>query len=228
MLHLVRSTLYVALIGVVSSVTATSAGGQTKTIKVPGIDKPLHFINAPVDYKVTENGVVITAPGKTDKYIAAPGGYSPDNAPLLVFDNNDENFILSTKVSHPFAGKWDSGGIVVEADSKHWFKFEFEGDYTGAHRVVSVVTNESSDDVNSMQFDSNSYHFRVAKTGDVYYLYVANDGKSWYLVRTFKFRSAGPLKVGLIAQCPQGNAASITFSDVSYSPTKIKDMWKGE
>ncbi len=227
MLHLIRNAFYVVLIGAVSSV-APSAAAQTKTINVPGIDAPLHFVNAPVNYKVTDTGIVITAPGKTDKYIAASGEYSVDNAPLLVFDNSDENFVLSTKVSHPFVGKWDSGGIVVEADSKHWFKYEFEGDYTGAHRVVSVVTNEFSDDVNSMQFDSNSYYFRVAKTGDVYYLYVASNGKDWYLVRTFKFRSTGPLKVGLIAQCPQGDAATITFSDVKYSPTKIKDMWKGE
>ncbi len=217
------SVLFLFSVGISSAISAPA-----QSVKIPGIDAPLQWINAPSTFKVTDTGIVITAPGKTDKYIAAGGEYSINNAPLLVLDNGAENFILSTKVSHAFASKWDSGGLVVEADATHWFKFEFEGDYTGAHRVVSVVTNDFSDDANSMQFDSDSTYFEVARTSDVFYLYVARDGKNWYLVRTFKFKSSRPLKVGLIAQCPTGTSSTITFSDVRYSPTKVKDMWKGE
>ncbi len=219
-------TLFAGLI--VAVIMPALVTGQERSVKLKGLERPLHWLNPPADYKLTDTGIVITAPGKTDKYIAAGGEYSIDNAPLLVLDDNDQNFILSTKVSHAFASKWDSGGLVVEADATHWFKFEFEGDYTGAHRIVSVVTNEFSDDANSMEFGSDSIYVKVARAGDVFFLYVAQDGKNWYLVRGFKFKSTGPLKVGLIAQCPTGASSTITFSDVRYSPTKIKDMWKGE
>ena len=152
---------------------------QTQAVKVPGIAAPLHWVHSPTDFKITESGIVITAPEKSDKYVAAGGGYAPDNAPLLVFDDSDENFVLSAKVSHPFAGQWDSGGFIVEADATHWFKFEFERDYTGAHRVVSVVTKEYSDDANAMEFNTDSRYFQVAKVGDAFYLYVSADGDSW-------------------------------------------------
>lgn len=214
--------------GVFCVMGAHRAPAQTQTVRVPGIEAPLHWDHAPLSSQVTNTGIVITAPGKSDKYVAAWGGYVPDNAPRLVFDDSDENFVLSAKVSHSFAGRWDSGGIFVEADAAHWFKFEFERDYTNAHRVVSVVTNEYSDDVNAMAIDADSYYFQVAKAGDVFYQYVSKDGESWYLVRTLHFKAAGPLKVGLIAQCPEGNGATITFSEVKYSRTKIKDMWKGK
>ncbi len=208
--------------------TACMAHAQTPTVKVPGIEAPLNWIHAPLDYQLTKTGIAITAPGKTDKYIAAGGDYKPDNATELVFDDASKDFILSTAVSHKFTGEWDSGGLIVEADAAHWFKFEFERDYTGAHRVVSVVTKDFSDDVNAMEINSDTAYFEVAKAGDAFYLYVSADGKTWLLVRTFNFQSKGSLKVGLIAQCPQGKEAAITFSDVRYSPVHIKDIWKGQ
>jgi len=205
-----------------------AAAAQTPTVNVPGIDAPLRWIQAPLDYQLTKTGIVITAPGKTDKYIDSRGGYAPDNAPRLVFDASDGDFIVSTAVSHKFVGRWDSGGLIVEADAAHWFKFGFERDYTGAHRVVSVVTNVYSDDANAMQIDSDAAYLEVARMGDAFCLYVSEDGKSWYLVRVFNFKYTGSLKVGLIAQCPEGKDATIRFSDLKYSRTRIKDVWKGQ
>jgi len=218
-----RGTLAVFCLGALFAAPA-----QTQTVKVAGIDAPLSWIHVPLNYKLTKTGIAITAPGKTDKYIAPGDGNTTDNATRLVFDASDGDFIFSTGVSHSFASVWDSGGVIVEADATHWFKFEFERDYTGAHRVVSVVTKDFSDDVNAMEIDSDTEYFEVAKVGDAFYLYVSKDGKSWYLVRAFNLKSTGSLKVGLIAQCPEGKNATLTFSDVKYSPTRIKDMWKGQ
>lgn len=201
---------------------------QARTLEVAGMGKPLSWIHAPVDYKLTRTGIAIKVPGKTDKYIAAGGGYAPDSATRLVFDDSDRDFVFSVRVSHKFASVWDSGGLVVEQDATHWFKFEFERDYTGAHRVVSVVTKDFSDDDNSIAIDSDTAYLEVARTGDAFYLYASQDGKSWYLVRAFNFKSAGPLKAGLIAQCPNGNGATLHFSDVKYTATHIKDIWKGQ
>jgi regulation of enolase protein 1 (concanavalin A-like superfamily) len=131
-------------------------------------------------------------------------------------------------VSHPFASKYDSGGFIVEVDPRHWFKFEFERDYTGAHRVVSVVTSDYSDDANAMSIDSDSAYLQVARLGDAFYLYESSDGKGWYLVRVFHFEHAGALKVGLIAQCPEGKSVTINFSDVRYRAGRVHDIWKGE
>lgn len=207
---------------------ALAAGAPTQAVKVPGLEVPPSWLHEPLEYRLTKTGIAITAPGKTDKYIHAGGGYAPDNAPLLVFDATDGDFIFSTAVSHPFASKFDSGGLIVEADPKHWFKFEFERDYTGAHRVVSVVTNDYSDDANAMSLDSDSAYLQVARQADAFYLYESADGKAWYLVRAFNFKHAGPLKVGLIAQCPEGKQATITFSDVRYRATRVQDIWKGQ
>jgi uncharacterized protein len=209
-----------------SSAFAVTACAQT--VQVPGMESPLGWIHAPRDYQLTKTGIVITAPERSDKYIWSGGGHAPDNAPRLVFDNADRDFIFSTAVSHTFASKYDAGGLFVEADAKHWFKFEFERDYTGAHRIVSVVTNDYSDDANSMEIESDTAYLQVARMGDAFALYVSKDGKGWYLVRIFHFKHTGSLKVGLIAQSPEGQGATIRFSDLKYGAKRIKDIWKGE
>jgi uncharacterized protein len=218
----------VRMVAALCLASASVFTAQAQTVQVPGIEAPLSWIQAPRDYRLTPNGIVITAGARTDRYAWAGGGHAPDNAPRLVFDDADGDFVFSTGVRHKFAGTYDAGGLYVEADAAHWFKFEFERDYTGAHRVVSVVTNEFSDDANSIAIDSEAAHLQVAKMGDAFALYASKDGKGWYLVRIFKFGHSGPLKVGLIAQCPEGQGATITFSDLKYRAARLKDIWKGE
>jgi regulation of enolase protein 1 (concanavalin A-like superfamily) len=207
---------------------ALPASAQTaEGIKVPGIAKPLSWVNAPDKFKVTSTGIDITSGAKTDRYAPADGQSVTDHANRLLFDA-DRDFIFTAKITHAFTDKWDAGDLVLEADEHNWLKFCFEKDYTGKHRVVSVLTRGFSDDVNSIAIDSNSVYYRLAKTGDAVFLYASTDGKSWLLVRTFNFHSDVPLKVGLMAQSPVGNGAEVQFTEVSYRPVAMKEFWKAE
>jgi len=78
-----------------------------------------------------------------------------------------------------------------------------------------------------MSIDSDSAYLQLARLGNAFYLYESRDGKGWYLVRVFHFEHAGALKVGLIAQCPEGKSATIHFSDVRYRAGRVQDVWKG-
>lgn len=208
--------------------SAHAAPDMGQAVRVPGLDATLHWAPAPLDYQLTANGIKIAAGARTDRYVWSGGGHAPDNAPRLVFTTADSDFVFSAAVTHPFANKYDAGGLYVEADPQHWFKFEFERDYTGAHRIVSVVTNEFSDDANSVEVPADTARLRVARMGDAFALYAAPVGKGWFLVRIFRFPHRGPLQVGLIAQCPEGPGASVTYSDLKYSATRIKDIWASE
>lgn len=83
---------------------------------------------------------------KSDMYRDPNVTYNTDNAPKLLF-RPDADFIFTTSIEHAFANKWDAGAIVLKQDSLNWVKFCFERDYTGANRVVSVVTKDISDDL---------------------------------------------------------------------------------
>lgn len=229
--------LHLAALALPSLTVIPSAAEQTppsmaatvgrRPIRIPGIPKAAQWVNPPTAFAITHQGLEIVASEATDKYIAADGSFLTDSANRLVFEA-DPDFILSASISHPFDNKWDAGGLILEGDAENWIKFCFEKDYTGAHRVVSVVTKGMSDDSNSIAFGTHAAYFQMAKIGDVVFLYASETGRDWYLVRIVNFKFDGKLQIGFLAQTPEGKSNRVAFRQIKYSPTAMKDFWKGK
>jgi len=203
------------------------AAAQSKPVRIPGIPFPLSWENKPLNYSV--KGPVLTIEGgpKTDMFRDPNVTYNTDNAPKLVF-TADNDFVITARIQHDFTFKWDGGAIVLKTDPLHWVKFCFEKDYTGIHRVVSVVTNDISDDCNSAPLSQNYVYYKMAKADNVVTLYFSTDGKKWFLIRHFQYNAKGPLKLGFLAQSPTGTHNTVTFSNITYQHKKIKDPYLGE
>jgi regulation of enolase protein 1 (concanavalin A-like superfamily) len=207
--------------------TICGASAQNKAVKFQSIPFPMTWENSPVNYTVKGGVLTIEAGPKTDMFRDPNVTYNTDNAPKLFF-TPDDDFVVTARIQHSFTYKWDGGAIVLKADPLHWIKFCFEKDYTGIHRVVSVVTNDISDDCNSVPVNENFVYYKMAKAANVVTLYCSGDGKKWYLVRHLQFNAKGPLHLGFMAQSPTGTHNTVTFSDVSYQHKKIKDPYTGE
>ncbi|SRR5260221_4638209 len=204
-----------------------SVSAQNKIVQLPGIPYPLSWENKPLNYSVSGSVLTIEAGAKTDMFRDPNVTYNTDNAPKLLF-TADNDFVLTARIEHAFTFKWDGGAIVLKTDELHWIKFCFEKDYTGAHRVVSVVTNAISDDCNSVALIQNYVYYKIAKAANVVTLYCSNEGKKWFLIRHLQFNAKGPLKLGFLAQSPTGTHNKVTFSDITYQHRKIKDPYTGE
>ena len=183
--------------------------------------------NNPVKYSVTNDGLKIVAGAKTDMFRDPNVTYNTDNAPKLLF-KPDKDFVLVASIEHSFTSKWDGGAIVLKQDSLNWVKFCFEKDYTGARRVVSVVTKNISDDCNSAEIKTNKVFYKIAKADNVITLYYSTDGSKWLLIRHFQFDTSGDFYLGFLAQSPTGNSCQVSFSNISYTAKKIKDPYAGE
>lgn len=208
--------------------TALPADAQNKSsLKIPGIPGPMYWYNAPKRSTMKGTELTIVAGEKSDMFRDPNVKVNTDNAPKLLF-KADPNFVLSASVRHAFTAKWDAGGIVVVADSLNWVKFCFEKDYTGAHRVVSVVTKGISDDANAMEIDGDQVYLKVAKADNVLTLYSSSNGRTWFLVRHVTFDTKNPLMIGFLAQSPTGKGNTVTFDGINYAPRKIKDPYTGE
>lgn len=197
------------------------------SLRVPGIPRGLSWENKPLGYSVDNGSLTIIAGPKTDMFRDPNVTYNTDNAPKLLFAA-DGDFVLTTSVEHAFSSKWDGGAVVLVVDSLHWIKFCFEKDYTGAKRVVSVVTNDISDDCNSVAMGSGKVYYKMAKAGNVITLYCSVNGKYWYLVRHLQFETKPGFKLGFLAQSPTGSRCVVKFSEIHYSSKKIKDPYAGE
>jgi regulation of enolase protein 1 (concanavalin A-like superfamily) len=200
---------------------------KNDSLRIDAIPRGLYWENSPKSFSVKGNQIVIVAGGETDMFRDPNVAYNTDNAPKLLFEG-DENFVFTASIEHAFASKWDGGAMVIKQDSLNWIKFCFEKDYTGAKRVVSVVTKDISDDCNSEAMVSNSVFYKVAKAGNVITLYCSKDGMKWFLVRHLQFDTRKGFKIGLLAQSPTGRSCEVKFSNISYLVKKIKDPYLGE
>jgi regulation of enolase protein 1 (concanavalin A-like superfamily) len=197
------------------------------SLKIRSIPRLLVWDNVPVKYSTQNNVLTIVAGPKTDMFRDPNVTYNTGNAPKLLF-RADSNFVLSAAIQHSFLNKWDGGAIVLIEDSLNWIKFCFEKDYTGAKRVVSVVTKDISDDCNSVEIKSNKVFYKMAKAGNVITLYYSVDNKKWLLVRHLQFNNTKDISIGFLAQSPTGNACEVKFSNINYVVKKIKDPYSGE
>jgi hypothetical protein len=211
----------------ISCCFSAMAAAQNKQVQLPGIPYPLLWENTPLNSFVKGPVLTIEAGAKTDMFRDPNVTYNTDNAPKLLF-TADNDFVLTARIEHAFTFKWDGGAIVLKTDPLHWIKFCFEKDYTGIHRVVSVVTNDISDDCNSVALTQNYVYYKIAKAANVITLYFSSDGKKWFLVRHLQFNAKGPLKLGFLAQSPTGTHNKVTFSNITYQHKKIKDPYIGE
>lgn len=211
----------------VSFMLVTLGVSAQKADRLAAIPHPLFWENKPLTYTITNNDLTIVAGEKTDMFRDPNVTYNTDNAPKLLF-KADEDFILSTAIEHSFTSKWDGGAIIIKSDSLNWVKFCFEKDYTGARRVVSVVTKNISDDCNSVEINSDKVFYKIAKAGNVVTLYYSTEGTKWFLVRHLQFDAKPGFKVGFLAQSPTGTRCEVKFSQINYEKGKIKDPYVGE
>jgi len=203
------------------------ADAQQDSVRIKSIPYGMFWENQAAKFSTKGNELIMVAGEKTDMFRDPNVTYNTDNAPKLLF-KPDQDFVLITAIEHSFASKWDGGAIVLKQDSLNWIKFCFEKDYTGARRVVSVVTKNISDDCNSVEIKTNKVFYKLAKADNVITLYYSLDGKKWFLIRHLQFDTDKNFTLGFLAQSPTGKKCEVKFSDTSYQAKKIKDPYIGE
>jgi len=200
---------------------------KSDSLVISSIPHKLYWENKAGKFLIRENRLTIGAGEKTDMFRDPNVTYNTDNAPKLLF-KADENFILSASIEHSFTNKWDGGAIVLISDSLNWIKFCFEKDYTGAKRVVSVVTKNISDDCNSVEINAHKVFYKLAKADNVITLYYSTNGIKWFLIRHLQFDTKPGFEAGFLAQSPTGTKCVVTFSNIKYQSKKIKDPYIGD
>src|SRR6476661_855245 len=188
---------------------------QKDSVRINSIPYGMFWENKAEKFSANNGEMIMVAGEKTDMFRDPNVTYNTDNAPKLLF-RPDNDFVLTASIEHAFASKWDGGAIVLKQDSLNWIKFCFEKDYTGARRVVSVVTKNISDDCNSVEIPTNKVFYKVAKAGNVITLYYSTDGIKWFLIRHLQFDTTNGFKVGFLAQSPTGNSCEVKFSNITY------------
>jgi uncharacterized protein len=194
-------------------------------IQLSSIPSPLSWHLEPQDWNITDNVLNATAGAKTDLFIDPLSSNTSLNASMLVFENNQE-FMLSARVTVDFKGTFDAGVLVVYQHETSWAKLCFEYSPNKDPMVVSVVTKGTSDDCNSVFIDGNSIYLRVSRINTGFAFHFSNDAKRWHMIRAFALEP-GAAQVGFLVQAPMGESCRASFSEITFEHKTLSDIRSG-
>jgi regulation of enolase protein 1 (concanavalin A-like superfamily) len=186
------------------------------------------WLNQPDTFTIHGNQITIHAPHKTDFFEDPLSDYSMSNAPLL-YTRISGDFTFSCSITPEFKSIYDAGAVLLYADITHWIKFAFENTDLGYTAVVSVVTNNKSDDCNGEKIESKSLALKISRKKNVVGLYYSPNSSDWKMARllTFPHASQKDNLLGISAQSPMGNGCRVTFKNFDFKKTPINDFRKG-
>jgi len=232
--HLIRAITMACI----ASTIAMGAPAQkpAETPRIPGLPAISSWRHQPLSASLENGALTITAGQGSNWFITPIDGteeLSADSAPTLLFPVEANEFVLSARISLDFASKWDAGGLIVFANDRTWAKYCFEKNISGKPMVVSVVTRGRSDDNNHFPVEGHSVWLKIAKISNGFVLYMSPDGKSWTILREFTLNEGvdykpGELRVGFLAQSPEGKSAKVVFDNIVFQPSRIVDPWTGQ
>lgn len=181
-----------------------------------------------------ENGrICIDAPAESDFFCnngaVSEEGITPAslcNAPFL-YREVAGDFVLRVKVSHAFRDTYDSASVMVMQDLETWAKACFELTDFGTHAVVSVVTKKESDDANGCNIDGDTVWLQISRAGQAFAFHYSLDGERFYMMRFFSLPAGPVIKVGLLAQAPQGAGGPRYYEHLTIEQKTVKNIRMG-
>ncbi|MDP4103320.1 MAG: DUF1349 domain-containing protein [Bacillota bacterium] len=176
---------------------------------------------------LTTNYFKIKASPRTDYFIDRLTKVNITNAPFY-YETVDFDFEIQVHIKPIFCSTYDAGGILILDDNEHWIKAAFELTDLGYHSIVSVVTNETSDDCNGEIINNDSIFLRILRRGDYFAIHHSDNGVTWKMNRYFQLNLKRKIKIGLIAQSPVGNGIEVDFSDLVIAENRYQDLRNGK
>ena len=209
-----RMKIYSALL---LSFLLSSTYGQElqKLISIEPIPHPLEWVLKPEAFRQEGESITIDAGPNTNMFYSPHGSFRVSNMPKLLFQPKGD-FSLQAKAQTKHQSKWDAAMLVAYVDEDFWAKLCFENQDPGIARMVTVVTNEISDDAYSDLIDGGSVYMKIEKQGAQIVFSYSKNGVDWIAIRYFRLNSGKPLKIGFSSQSPVGQGLRSVFSEIKY------------
>jgi regulation of enolase protein 1 (concanavalin A-like superfamily) len=173
--------------------------------------------------------ITMYAGPKTDFFNEPDGSIKYSNAPIILKKiRKNQSFTFIIKVRPSFEETYDAGAVYLYNNQNQWVKFAFEMDEQKNTRLVTVRTNEVSDDNNHDVVADKSVFLKVSTDSKSIGYYYSKDRKSWQLVRLHKNDFPDSYFLGLSSQSPIGKGTVTRFSDAKWEDKSVKDFRKGQ
>ena len=174
----------------------------------------------------TAHGIAVLATPYSNSFVDPASGVVCQNAPFY-YQETEGDFVLRAKVRLEFVSTYDACVLFAYEQDKLWAKACFEFTDIGTHAVVSVMTNEYSDDANGVNIDGSEVWLQLSRKGDVFAVHYALDGENFMMARVARLPMKSTIKVGVCAQSPIGQGGDRFFDHISLEQRTLEDIRSG-
>ena len=180
--------------------------------------------------EINEDGFEIATPEKSDFFnspVIIDDKINITNSAPFYYKDVTGDFTIRVQVRNNFTHDYDAGAIFIHETDLKWIKLAFEKTDFNTNSIVSVITDETSDDANGANLDSEWIWLMVSRKDNTFALHYSLDGIEYTLVRIFRLVMTKTIKVGLTAQSPIGPIGKRYFKDLSISDYILSDLRAG-
>ncbi len=186
------------------------------------------WIIKPINWNFFSEGVIeIFASDNTDFFQDPSTNNGISTAPLFYkYVNGD--FIARVRVKPQYSSIYNGEGLMIYNNEKSWIKLCYENTDLEIPTIVSVATNDVSDDANGIELDMEYIYLKIIRKNDSFYLFYSNNIDNWHMVRFFRLKLPNNIKVGLEAQSPIGKGAMVKFTNFLIENKTVDNLRKGD
>lgn len=116
---------------------------------------------------------------------------------------------------------------MIRIDHENYIKAGIEF-VDGKYNLSTVVTHHTSDwSVIALDKPVKDIWIKAVRRLDAVEIFYSFDDKEYILMRNAWMEANRPVKIGMMAACPDGDGFEVTFSDfqVKHLPDKVRTDW---
>ena len=186
----------------------------------------MNWFNEPADWSIKDGKLKMSVTPKSDYWRISHYGFTVDDAPFYYAEYGGE-FEAKVKVSGDYTVRFDQAGMMIRIDHENYIKTGIEF-VDGKYNLSTVVTHHTSDwSVIALDRPVESIWIKAVRRKDAIEIFYSFDDVTYTMMRNAWMEANLPVKVGMMAACPDGNGFDVTFSDfsVKHLPDAVRTEW---
>lgn len=197
----------------------------TQTIGAQTLEK-MNWFNEPEKWEIKDGKLTMSVTPKSDYWRISHYGFTVDDAPFYYAEYGGE-FEAKVKVCGDYKVRFDQAGMMIRIDHENYIKCGIEF-VDGKYNLSTVVTHHTSDwSVIALDRPVKELWIKAVRRLDAIEIFYSFDDKEYTMMRNAWMEANRPVKIGMMAACPDGDGFNVTFSDftVKHLPDKVRTDW---
>lgn len=189
----------------------------------------MNWFNEPEEWNINDNVLTMEVTPQSDFWRISHYGFTVDDAPFYFAEYGGE-FEAKVKISGNYKARFDQAGLMLRIDHQNYIKAGIEF-VDGKYNISCVVTHNTSDwSVITLGRSVPFIWIKAIRRLDAVEVFYSFDDENYVMMRNAWMQDNIPMRVGLMAACPDGNGFTAKFEhfSVKHLPDARRLQWLRE